>query len=206
VDWNLVACARRHRTYAPDEPDLRAHLTVDTPAGAAWRCLRCGLYVLGPPQGEGPADEAPAVLRGQELRDAIVLRLLAVERYGRGLLLLFGAYLVIRFRADRDRVRRAYFHAVTYSLRAVTRFVTTYGDDDLVVVMLGDHQPATIVSGSDAGHDVPVSLIARDPDVLAGADGWGWEPGLRPRTDAPVWRMDAFRDRFVATYSQHGPD
>jgi hypothetical protein len=107
---------------------------------------------------------------------------------------------------DGDRVRRAYFHAVTYSLRAVTRFVTTYGDDDLVVVMLGDHQPATIVSGSDAGHDVPVSLIARDPDVLAGADGWGWEPGLRPRPDAPVWRMDAFRDRFVATYSQHGPD
>jgi hypothetical protein len=107
---------------------------------------------------------------------------------------------------DRDRVRRAYFHAVTYSLRAITRFVTTYGDDDLVVVMLGDHQPATIVSGSEAGHDVPVSLITRDPDVLAGADDWGWEPGLRPRPDAPVWRMDAFRDRFVATYSQHGPD
>ena len=107
---------------------------------------------------------------------------------------------------DRDRVRRAYFHAVTYSLRAFVRFLTTYGDDDLVVVMLGDHQPATIVSGSDAGYDVPVSLIARDPTVLARASGWGWGRGLRPGPDAPVWRMDAFRDRFVATYSQHGPD
>ena len=107
---------------------------------------------------------------------------------------------------DRDRVRQAYFHAVTYSLRAFVRFLTTYGDDDLVVVMLGDHQPATIVSGSDAGHDVPVSLIARDPEVLARASDWGWGPGLRPRPDAPVWRMDAFRDRFVATYSQHGSD
>jgi hypothetical protein len=107
---------------------------------------------------------------------------------------------------DRDRVRRAYFHAVTYSLRALVRFLTTYGDDDLVVVMLGDHQPATIVSGSDAGYDVPVSLIARDPTVLARASGWGWGRGLRPGPDAPVWRMDAFRDRFVATYSQHGPD
>jgi uncharacterized membrane protein (DUF2068 family) len=108
VDWNLVACARRHRTYAPTEPDLRAHLNTVTPAGEAWRCLRCGLYVPGPPRGSGPADEAPAVLRGQELRDAIVLRLLAVERYARGFLLLFAAYLVIRFRADRDALRRAF--------------------------------------------------------------------------------------------------
>jgi hypothetical protein len=107
---------------------------------------------------------------------------------------------------DRDRVRRAYFHAVTYSLRALVRFLTTYADDDLVVVMLGDHQPATIVSGSDAGHDVPVALIARDPAVLARASGWGWGAGLRPGPDAPVWRMDAFRDRFVTTYSRQPPD
>jgi uncharacterized membrane protein (DUF2068 family) len=108
MDANLIACARRHRTYAPTEPHLRDHLTVDTPAGPAWRCLRCGLYVLGPPQGEGPAGEAPAVLRGRELRDAIILRLLAVERFVRGLLLLFVAYLVIRFRADRAALRRAF--------------------------------------------------------------------------------------------------
>lgn len=108
MDWNLVACARRHRTYAPTEPDLRARLVVATPAGPAWRCLRCGLYVLGPPHGEGPAEDAPAVLRGRELQDAIVLRLLAVERYVRGVLLLFVAYLVTRFRADRDALRRAF--------------------------------------------------------------------------------------------------
>jgi len=108
VDWNLLACARRHRTYAPTDPELRAHLTADTPTGPAWRCLRCGLYVLGPPHGEGPAEDAPAVLRGKELRDAVILRLLAVERYVRGLLLLFVAYLVFRFRADRDALRRAF--------------------------------------------------------------------------------------------------
>ena len=107
---------------------------------------------------------------------------------------------------DPDRVRRAYFHAVTYSLRAFVRFLTTYGDDDLVVVMLGDHQPATIVSGSDAGHDVPVSVISRDPAVLDRIAGWEWGPGLLPRPDAPVWRMDAFRDRFVAAYAARGRD
>ena len=36
-------------------------------------------------------------------------------------------------------------------------FVETYGNDDLVLVVVGDHQPAPIVSGPDAGHDVPIA-------------------------------------------------
>jgi hypothetical protein len=98
------------------------------------------------------------------------------------------------------RVRAAYGHSIEYSLDAVVSFLTTYGDDDLVVVLLGDHQPATIVSGEDAGHDVPISVITRDRSVLDRISGWGWDAGLRPRPDAPVWRMDAFRDRFLAAY------
>jgi len=105
---------------------------------------------------------------------------------------------------DRDRIREAYGHAVQYSLRAFVRFLTTYGDDDLVVVMLGDHQPATVVSGEDAGRDVPITVLARDPAVLDRIDGWSWDPGLRPGPEAPVWPMDAFRDRFVAAYSSSG--
>ena len=105
---------------------------------------------------------------------------------------------------DTDRVRRAYFHAVSYSLRAFLRFMTAYADDDTVVVVLGDHQPATVVSGADAGHDVPAAVIAGDPAVIDAISGWGWQPGLLPGSDGPVWPMDAFRDRFVAAYSGGG--
>ena len=73
-----------------------------------------------------------------------------------------------------------------------------------MLVVLGDHQPATIVSGDDPGRDVPVSVIARDPEVLDRISGWGWDPGLRPSDDAPVWRMDAFRDEFLAAYGPGG--
>ncbi len=100
-----------------------------------------------------------------------------------------------------DRVRAAYGEAIEYALSALVRFVTTYGDDDLVLVVVGDHQPATIVSGPDAGYDVPVTVVARDPAVLDRIATWGWDEGLRPSPDAPVWRMDEFRDRFVAAYS-----
>lgn len=103
-----------------------------------------------------------------------------------------------------ERVRAAYGHSIEYSLEALTTFLTTYGDENLVVVMLGDHQPATIVSGEGAGHDVPIAIVARDDAVLDRVSGWGWSEGLRPASDAPVWRMDTFRDRFLASYSPAG--
>ena len=95
-------------TYAPDEPQLRAPLLADTPLGAAWRCLRCGTYVLGAPHGGGAADEAPLVARGAVLRDAVVLRLLAVERFIRGLLIAGGAYGVWRFRTAQSGLRQLF--------------------------------------------------------------------------------------------------
>jgi hypothetical protein len=103
-----------------------------------------------------------------------------------------------------ERVRAAYARSIAYSLEALVSFLTSYGDDDLVVVALGDHQPATIVSGEDPGRDVPVSVIARDPAVMDRVSGWGWTEGLRPGPQSPVWRMDAFRDRFLAAYGANG--
>jgi len=99
-----------------------------------------------------------------------------------------------------QRVRDAYGQSIEYSLGSVVDFVKTYGDDNLVVVMLGDHQPATIVSGSAAGHDVPVTVLARDPAVLHRIGSWHWQAGMRPHPDSPVWRMDAFRDRFLTSF------
>ena len=103
-----------------------------------------------------------------------------------------------------QRVQAAYGESIEYSLNALVTFVTTYGDDDLVVVLLGDHQPATIVSGEDAGHDVPIAIVARDATVIDSVSGWDWNSGLRPESDAPVWRMDEFRDRFLAAFGSIG--
>ncbi|HEX5772002.1 MAG TPA: sulfatase-like hydrolase/transferase [Nocardioidaceae bacterium] len=103
-----------------------------------------------------------------------------------------------------ERVRAAYGHSIEYSLEALMSFLTTYGDKNLVAVMLGDHQPATIVSGEGAGHDVPIAIVARDDAVLDRISGWRWTEGLRPAPDAPVWRMDTFRDRFLAAYGPTG--
>jgi hypothetical protein len=99
-----------------------------------------------------------------------------------------------------DQIKAAYAQSIEYSMSSLLSFVQTFSDDNLVVVAVGDHQPAAVVSGPDASRDVPITILASDPRVLDQISSWGWQPGLRPDPQAPVWRMDAFRDRFLSAY------
>jgi hypothetical protein len=81
--------------------------------------------------------------------------------------------------------------------------VQTFHDPNLVLVVLGDHQPATIVSGSNPGHDVPITVIAHDPRVMDQIASWGWQDGMLPSSSAPVWPMEAFRNRFLTAFGPH---
>jgi hypothetical protein len=101
---------------------------------------------------------------------------------------------------DPDRVREAYGKSIEYTLSALVSFVETYPDPDLVLVLVGDHQPHTYVTGADPSHEVPVTIVTHDPSVLARTAAWGWQDGMRPDPDAPVWRMDEFRDRFLTAF------
>ena len=101
---------------------------------------------------------------------------------------------------DAERARAAYGHSIEYSLSTLFSFVQRYGDDDLVLVVLGDHQPATLVTGQGASHDVPISVIAHDPKVIDRIGAWGWQDGTSPSPEAPVWPMAAFRDRFLTAF------
>lgn len=102
---------------------------------------------------------------------------------------------------DPDTVRRLYGESIEYSLEALISWVVNLQDDDLVLVMLGDHQPLTIVTGPDATHQVPISLVSSDPAVLARIADWDWQDGLIPSRSAPVWPMDDFRDRFLDAFT-----
>jgi uncharacterized membrane protein (DUF2068 family) len=107
----MLSCSRNgHLTFAPDEPLLRAELGATLPGETAWRCLRCGTFVSGPPALSGRASTAPVVPRGREIRSKLILRLFALERFLRAL--LFGALAVAlwRFVADRASIEAALNH------------------------------------------------------------------------------------------------
>ena len=113
MDWSLFGCARKgHVTYAPDEPELRDRLMASTAGGTAWRCLRCGAFVTSGQHGSGPVAAAPVVRRGKELRSELILRVFAVERFLRFLIIGVAAYGVWWFKYDQAGIQRAYDNAL----------------------------------------------------------------------------------------------
>ncbi|MFF3329722.1 CDP-alcohol phosphatidyltransferase [Streptomyces sp. NPDC002888] len=102
--------------------------------------------------------------------------------------------------ADSEKSKEEYGKSIQYSVTSLTQFMERYGTDDTVLVFLGDHQPIARVSGDHASRDVPISIVAKDPKVLDKIADWNWTDGLRPATDAPVWKMNLFRDRFLTAY------
>ena len=101
------------------------------------------------------------------------------------------------------RVKAAYGTSIVYALNTLTSFVQHYGKKNLVMIVLGDHQPLPIVSGTNSNHDVPISIISHDPAVLKDIAGWHWSDGLRPSPNAPVWPMNAFRNHFFTAFDSH---
>jgi phosphatidylglycerophosphate synthase len=102
--------------------------------------------------------------------------------------------------ASAKNARAAYATSIRYTLRALVSFLQRSQDKNLVVIALGDHQPATLITGYNATHEVPVTIFARDRRVIRRIASWGWQDGLLPNAQAPVWRMDSFRDRFLTAY------
>ena len=112
-----------------------------------------------------------------------------------------------------SKVRQVFGQSIQYSLEALTSWVTELNDPNLVLILLGDEQPAGPISRPGASHDVVVSIVARDPSVFRQIASWHWQDGLLPGPSAPLEPMDAFRNQFLGAFSTassqaasaHGP-
>ena len=110
--WELRVCsAKGHLTYRPTGPEtlrLRDRLNTQTTHGEAWRCLRCGDFVLGPPKLSGPLDKVPHIARGKAIRQAFILRLLGAERFLRGVGLVLIAYGIDQFSDNQVNIQHMF--------------------------------------------------------------------------------------------------
>ena len=112
-----------------------------------------------------------------------------------------------------SKERQAFGTSMQYSLQVLTSWVTELNDPDLVLILLGDEQPGSPISGPGASHEVPISIVARAPSVFRQIASWHWQDGLLPSPAAPLEPMDAFRNQFLGAFSTvssqaasaHGP-
>lgn len=98
-----------------------------------------------------------------------------------------------------DNVRDHYIRTIDYSLQAVGSYVANYGRDALFIV-IGDHQPAAIVTGPNASRDVPLFIMTKNFAVIEKFKRSGFVNGMLPKDQSP-FGMDRLRNLLVETLS-----
>ena len=97
---------------------------------------------------------------------------------------------------DPERVREHFAQAIAYAVETASGFASRYVDENTLLILLGDHQPAPLITGDDASRDVIVHVISADPaliDPFLNGELSGFQGGTRPNLQTPGARMSQLR-------------
>jgi hypothetical protein len=105
---------------------------------------------------------------------------------------------------DWTNMAPSYGHAVSYAYDSIGGYLRRHAGRDIVVVMLGDHQPAAAVAGDGASWDVPVHIIASRREVLDRLLARGFHEGLAPPRRA-IGKMHTLLPVLLDTFGSGTP-
>lgn len=110
-----------------------------------------------------------------------------------------------RFDNGYDRLNEAaagYTAAIRYSLRSVLDYVLEDVTRPALVIILGDHQPITMIQGSK-GSQVPMHVLSRDKALIEAFEALGFRSGLVARGGSRV-RMSHLLELILRATSSDG--
>lgn len=73
-----------------------------------------------------------------------------------------------------------YAHAMAYEFTTFAGYLRERAGDELVMILIGDHQPPAAVAGKDAPWTVPVHVVTRTPHIVDRLRAHGFTTGLQP--------------------------
>lgn len=79
----------------------------------------------------------------------------------------------------------AYVQSIALNWEWLGAYLRAQAAPNLLVILVGDHQPWARVSGPSGSWDVPVHVMTADRDLLRGFEARGFTPGLSPA--GPAW-------------------
>ena len=74
-----------------------------------------------------------------------------------------------------------YLRTIEYTYAWLAGYLEQPSPRDYLMILIGDHQPASSVTGPDAPWDVPVHVITSRPELVERFRALGFQPGLEPR-------------------------
>jgi len=92
-----------------------------------------------------------------------------------------------------------YVDAMSYDLTTLAGYLQRHTNPDLVMILLGDHQPPALVTGQGASWDVPVHVITSRTSIRERLLARGFRPGFTP--DRPsLARMHALLPMLIEAF------
>ena len=103
--------------------------------------------------------------------------------------------------ARAEPVRKAYGTAVDQNLKLVGEYLARYADDALIIV-LGDHQPASVIAGWAPNSHVPMHVFSSDQSLLERLPDELFSGGMIPAADAEALPMESIRGLLGTAFEE----
>jgi len=95
----------------------------------------------------------------------------------------------------------SYIKALRYAYETIGGYFRLRQDRDIIMILAGDHQPPSLVSGEGASWDVPVHVVASRPEVLERLRRHAFVDGLAP-TSEKIARMDTLLPMLLDAFGE----
>lgn len=94
----------------------------------------------------------------------------------------------------------AYVQSIALTWQWLGAYLREQASPNLLVIVIGDHQPWARVSGHSGSWEVPVHVMSADAALLRRFEARGFKPGLLPQ-DAPLGDMHALTPLLASVFA-----
>lgn len=94
-----------------------------------------------------------------------------------------------------------YITIMTYELKLIREYLKTFVAEDALIILVGDHQPYSGITGKNKPWSVPLHLISRRSEFLEPFLARGYSEGLIPRQKLPHAGLETFLPSFIESFS-----
>jgi len=98
-------------------------------------------------------------------------------------------------------VRKQYAKSLDLTLATIGEYLARYAKDGLFVIV-GDHQPASVIDGWAPNAHVPIHFVSANTAVLNRLPDMNFTDGMLPDTQSPAIAMEDLREMFGSIFEK----
>lgn len=84
-----------------------------------------------------------------------------------------------KWKPYKDNLVQRYGKSINYQISFAVKFIAEHSDDNSLFIIIGDHQPATVVKYKQDDYDTPIHVVSKDSALVQSFKEYGFTDGLR---------------------------